>query len=296
MAGMRYADLEDSLRRHVHELAEGIGERNVGTPPALSAAEQYIRNTLEGIGYEVVAYPVSGHGFTSSNLEATLPGTRRPDEIVLVGAHYDTVPGSPGADDNASGVAALLEIARLCRGQSGERSLRFVAFTNEEPPFFNTDTQGSRVYARAARQRADDIRVMLSLEMLGYFRDEPGSQRYPPLFRWFYPDRGNFIALVSNFRSRRVMRRFAHEFRGASDFPLETAATFAFVPGAAWSDHLSFWRAGWRAFMVTDTAFFRNPHYHTPRDRSGTLDYARLAEVTHGLAGAVRALAGVADL
>lgn len=293
---MTASDLHARLQQHVYQLAGDIGERNVFTPAALRAAEQYVREAFVAQGYEVVDQPMTERGVTSANLEATLPGTGCGDQIILLGAHYDTVPGSPGADDNASAVAALLELARLQRDIRSRRTLRFVAFTNEEPPFFDTSAQGSRTYAAAARREGDDIRLMLSLEMLGYYRDQPGSQRYPPLFRWFYPDRANFIALVSNFRSQRSMRRFAHAFRDSSQMPLEHAATFAFVPGAAWSDHLSFWRSGYRAFMVTDTAFFRNPYYHTAADTPDKLDYERLAEVTRGIHGAVRILADTASL
>lgn len=279
--------LRDRLRRHVQHLAGDIGERNVLRPGALDAAGRHIERTFQEAGYEVVRQETTTEGVTSANLEATLAGTERPGEIVLAGAHYDTVPGSPGADDNASAVAALLELARLHRATAPRRTLRFTAFTNEEPPFFGTPLQGSRIYAEAARRRGEDIRLMVSLEMLGFYRDQRGSQYYPPLFRWFYPDRGDFIALVSNFRSRAPMRRFARAFRGASDFPLEHLATFAAIPGVSWSDHHSFWSCGYPAFMVTDTAFFRNPFYHTPGDRPETLDYERLARVTEGVSGAL---------
>lgn len=265
-------------------------------PSALQAAEAYIRQSFEDLGYEVAVQPTTQEGVTSCNLEITLPGTDHPEEIILAGAHYDTVPGSPGADDNASAVAALIELARLHRGSRPRRTVRLVAFTNEEPPYFHTDAQGSRIYAEAARRRGDDIRLMLSLEMLGYYRDQPGSQQYPPLFRRFYPDRGNFIALVSNFRSRAVMRRFAGAFREASAFPLEYVATLAAIPGVAWSDHLSFWACGYRAFMATDTAFFRNPYYHSPLDTPDTLDFERLSELCRGLSGAVWKLANAKKL
>lgn len=296
MNPMIQQNLRDRLRRHVRCLAGDIGERNVYNPDALTAAEHYIRDALADLGYEVARQPTTAGGVTSANLEATLPGTDLPDEIILIGAHYDTVPGSPGADDNGSAVAALLELAGLHRESASRRTIRFVAFTNEEPPFFATGAQGSGVYARAARRRGDDIRLMMSLEMLGYYRSQPGTQRYPPFMRWFYPDRGDFIALVSDFRSRRRMRRFAGAFREASGFPLEHAAMFSFVPGAAWSDHLSFWRSGYRAFMVTDTAFFRNPYYHTPQDTPDKLDYGRLADVTRGLSGALQRLADAATV
>lgn len=288
---MAEGSLDKQLRSHVNVLAGEIGERNVFTPEALRDAEEYIRARFESLGYAVTAQPAPAMGVTSSNLEAALPGTGRGGEIIVLGAHYDTVAGCPGADDNASAVAALLELARLNAGAAFRRSVRFVAFTNEEPPFFHTESQGSRVYAEAARARGDDIRLMVSLEMLGCYRDEPGSQGYPPGFGWFYPDRGDFIALVSNLRSRPQMLRFARAFRDAATFPLEHAATFSFVPGVAWSDHLSFWKCGYRALMVTDTAFFRNPHYHMPSDTPDTLDYRRMAAVTAGLSGAIQRLA-----
>jgi Zn-dependent M28 family amino/carboxypeptidase len=270
--------------RHVQTLAGDIGERNVHRPAALEAAARYIESEWTACGYAVNRQAYVARGVESANLEVVLPGQRWCSETLVVGAHYDTVQGSPGADDNASAVAALIEIARLLRGNAPARTLKLVAFVNEEPPFFFWGDMGSQVYARAARRRGEDVRLMISLEMLGYYRDEPGSQAYPPLFRYFHPDRGNFIAFVSNLRSRRAMRLAARAFRRCSDFPLETTATFGWVPGVAWSDHLSFWRAGYPAFMCTDTAFFRNPHYHTAQDTPEKLDYTRLAELIEALA------------
>jgi len=284
-------ELEARLRGHVHELAGRIGERNVFRPKALARAEDYIRCSFDALELQTDDQPTTVRGVTSSNLAVSRSGTRESGQVILLGAHYDTVIGSPGADDNASAVAALIELARLFHGVECRRTIRFVAFTNEEPPFFNTRDQGSRTYARAARARGEDIRLMVSLEMLGYYRDETGSQQYPPLFQWFYPDRGDFIALVSNFRSRPQMRRFARAFRNSSSVPLEHVAAFSLIPGVAWSDHLSFWKHGYPAVMVTDTAFFRNPYYHTFRDIPATLDYPRLAEVTRGLHGALARLA-----
>jgi Zn-dependent M28 family amino/carboxypeptidase len=284
----------DRLRGHVYQLAADIGERNVFHPDALHAAEDYIRQVWRDQGYRVTAQEYTVQGVQSANLEITRRGTSYPDEIVLLGAHYDSVLGSPGANDNGSGVAALLEISRLFIRSDPARSIRFVAFVNEEPPFFISRQQGSMVYARAARKRGDDIRVMLSLETIGYYRDEPGSQQYPPLFRFFFPDQADFIAFVSNIRSGRIMRRMAKAFRISTDFPLEHVATFSFVPGVAWSDHLSFWRRGYRAFMVTDTAFYRYPYYHTREDTADKLDYDRLCSVTKGLYEAIRSEAAAA--
>jgi len=283
-------NLTDRLRAHVYRLAAEIGERNIFIPDALHAAEDYIRQAWEAQHYEIVAQEYTVKGVRSANLEVTRKGTDQGPSILLIGAHYDSVIGAPGANDNGSGVACLLELSRMFCAVDPRRSVRFVAFVNEEPPFFFSGQQGSQHYARAARDRGDDIRLMIALETIGYYRDEPGSQSYPPLFRYFYPDRANFISLVSNFRSRRVMRRLAKAFRRSSEFPLEHVATFATVPGVAWSDHRSFWHHGYRALMVTDTAFYRYPYYHTAEDTAEKLDYERLAILTEGLFGAIRQL------
>ena len=283
--------ISQRLEHHVRQLAGVIGERNLHRPEALDAARHYIEQTWRQQGYDVRTqeYPIDH--IPCANLEVTHPGTTAPRQILLVGAHYDTLLGSPGANDNGSGVAALLELSRRFSERETGCSLRFVAFTNEEPPFFFTRRQGSRVYAQAARARGDDIRLMVALETMGYFSDRPGSQRYPPLLRHFYPDRGDFIALVSDFRSRREMLRLARAFRQVSDFPLEHLATSRLLPGVAWSDHLSFWREGYRALMVTDTAFYRYPYYHTAEDTAEKLDYGRLGRVTEGLCEALGLLA-----
>ncbi len=284
------------LRSHVEMLAVDIGERNVFRPEALHAAADYIDQQFHGQGYDVVRQVYRAKGVESANLEATRGGDERSNEILLIGAHYDSVSGSPGADDNASGVAVLLEMSRRFRDIHTERTVRFVAFVNEEPPFFYWRQMGSMVYARAARTRGDDIRLMMSLEMLGCYSDEPGSQRYPPLFRYFYPNRGNFIALVSNLRSRRMLRRTVSLFKRHSDVPVQSLATLSIVPGVSWSDHLSFWRWGYPALMVTDTAFYRYPHYHTAGDTPDKIDYETMALVTDGLTRAITALATASDL
>jgi len=288
---MAEASTAQRLQAHVRELAEVIGERNLHRPEALAAAQAYITRTWQAQGHTVSELPYQVGGVDGVNLQVELPGREQPTQLILVGAHYDSVLGSPGANDNGSGVAALLELSRLLRDRPLARSIRLVAFTHEEPPHFFTERQGSLVYARAARARGDDIRLMIALETMGCFDDTPGSQHYPPLLRHFYPDRGNFIALVSNLRSRRVMRRLARAFRQVSDFPMEHLATFAAVPGVAWSDHLSFWRQGFKALMVTDTAFYRYAHYHSASDTPDKLDYRRLAQVTEGLAEAIALLA-----
>jgi len=207
---------------------------------------------------------------------------------IVVGAHYDTVPGSPGADDNASGVAAMIELARM------GVPARFVAFANEEMPYYHTNEMGSQAWAQAARARGDELRGMFSLEMLGCYSDAPGSQRYPPVIGWFYPDRANFIAFVGDWGARRLVKRAHALFRRHSSFPSESLAAPAFVPGVTRSDHWSFRRHGYPALMVTDTAYNRYPHYHRATDTPEKLDYRRMAEVTLGLAGMLEDLANEA--
>ena len=281
------------LRRHVCYLADRIGERNVFRPAQLQATAEYLAEIWHQQGYQTTHQHYRVAGVDSSNLEITLPGTTHPEQLLLVGAHYESVQGSPGANDNGSGIAALLALSGALAACRPRRSLRFVAFTNEEPPFFHTRHQGSFVYAKAARRRGDDIRLMIALETVGSYSDRPGSQHYPPLFRLCYPDRANFIAFVSNFRSRRAMRELVHAFRAATDFPCEHVAISAMVPGVAWSDHLSFWRHRYRAVMVTDTAFYRYPYYHSHEDKPDKLDYTRFAAMTNGLLGALATLADI---
>jgi hypothetical protein len=282
----------DLLVAHVETLAGEIGERNVFLPEALQAAADYIEAEWRRQGYEVERQWYETHGLECANLEVTRRGTAAPDEILLIGAHYDSVHGSPGANDNGTGVAALLELSRMFIEAEPEISVRFVAFVNEEPPFFYWNNMGSMVYAEAAKQRGDRIRGMVSLETVGYYSDEPGSQRYPPLFRLFFPDRGNFIGFVSNFRSRSWLKETVEAFKTHSDIPEQHVAMFESVPGIGWSDHLSFWRQGWPALMITDTAPYRYPHYHTAEDTPDKVDYETLTRLTDGLFGTFVTLAG----
>jgi len=282
---------ESTLRTHVQTLAGDIGERNVMNQRALHAAADYLRRQWKSQGYEVIAHEYTIERERWANLEVSRRGRKTPNEIVVIGAHYDSVFGSPGANDNGSGVAALLELARLFAARDTERTVRFVAFVNEEPPLFRTGDMGSRQYARAARAKNEDIRAMLSLETIGHYNDAPGSQHYPPLFSPFFPDRGNFIGMVSNIGSRALLRQAVSAFRAASDFPLEYVSTFGWVPGVDWSDHGSFWSEGYPAIMVTDTALYRYPYYHSAQDTPDKVDYARLARVTVALAAVVEALA-----
>jgi len=270
-------------------LAGEIGQRNLFHPPSLEAAADYVEGELAAPGLAVArqSYPVAG--VTCHNLEAELRGAERPEQIVLVGAHYDTVVGSPGADDNASGVAGLLELARALAQVPRRRSLRFVAFVNEEPPHHHAGTMGSQAYARRCRRRGEAVVAMICLESIGFYADGRGSQRYPWPLQLLYPGTGDFIAFVSNLASRKLLRRAARRFRRHASIPLVAAALPAWVTGVGWSDHWSFW--GYRALMVTDTALYRNPAYHTPADTARRLDYERTARTVAGLEQVVGALA-----
>ena len=277
-------ELRDRLRADV--LALG-GERNTLTAGTLDKSASFVAHAFEDAGYQAKRLSYDDDGVKVDNLEATLAGGK---EIVIVGAHYDSAPGAEGADDNGSGVVSMLALARAFAGKQPKRTLRFVAFVNEEPPHFWTSKMGSLVYAKECKARGDDIVAMLSLETLGYFRDEPGTQKYPPVVSWLYPDRGNFIGFVGNIGSRPLVRKAIGTFRENAAFPSEGAALPYFVTGVGWSDHWSFYEQGWQAIMVTDTAPFRNPNYHTPKDTPDTLDYDRLARVTSGLEAVVHAL------
>jgi hypothetical protein len=273
------------LRRDVGLLATDIGERHMEKMGALDRAWQVLNGELGDAGYAPKSLRYVWNDRTVANIEATRDGTS--SEIVVVGAHYDTSAGTPGADDNASGVAALLALARAFEKRPQRRTLRFVAFVNEEPPHFWNESMGSLRYAKACKERGDNIVAMLSLESLGYYRDELGSQKYPPIVSWFYPDRGNFVAFVGDLGSRGLVRDAIATFRAATRFPSEGAALPAFMPGIGWSDHWSFWQAGYPAIMVTDTAPFRNPNYHKATETPETLDFERLARVTAGLIAVV---------
>ena len=283
--------LRAELRRHVTALAHEIGVRSDQRYGNVQRAAAYIERTLTALGYSIVSQEFTADNRAYRNLEATLRGTNRPQEVVVLGAHYDTAREAPGADDNASGVAGVLALARVFAQQRQTRSIRFVFFPNEEPPSFPTADMGSRHYATDARARSDQITAMLSIESIGYFDTEKGSQRYPFPLNLAYPNTGDFIGFVSNLRSRSLLHRAIGAFRAHATLPTQGAAAPSWVPGVWWSDHWSFWREGYEAIMITDTAPYRYPFYHTPEDTPDKLDYDRMARVVHGLPDVVRAIA-----
>jgi len=276
------ADLKDRLYQHVHVLSEEIGERHHEIPASLAKTVAYITQELKDAGLDPEIQLFGDRPY--HNVIAEIAGGDRKSEIIIFGAHYDTVWLSPGADDNASGVAAILEIARNLSNSHPARTIRLIAFANEEYPFSESEIMGSRVYVRTVFDKHENIIAMFSLEMLGYYSNQSGSQKYPLPLKWFYPDTATFIAFVANISSRPLLVRAIRHFRRNSDFPIEgLAAPELFIPDIRRSDHASFWDMGYSAVMVTDTAFFRNVNYHSVGDVAHTLDYERMAAVVNGL-------------
>lgn len=284
-------DLSKQLQEHVNQLAGEIGERHYGEPKAYNDAANYIAVNFQTTG--LVPYEEAlGDKLQFKNIIAEHYGTSLPDEVIVVGAHYDTVWMSPGADDNASGVAVLIEMARRLKTMQLARTIRFVAFANEEQPYFFTENMGSLFHAKRSSERGDSITAMLSLEMLGYFSNESGSQSYPSPLSWFYPDKANFIAFVSNLKTHKLLKKSIAIFRESQSFPSEgLTVPVALIRDVRRSDQAAFWRYNYPAFMVTDTAAHRNYAYHNARDVPESLDYDAMARITTGLISVLVSLA-----
>ncbi len=288
------AALADELKSDVEKLADRIGERNVWHYSNYMDSADFIESTLTKAGCDVVRQGYEVMEKTCFNVAGEIPGGKNPDEIVLIGAHYDSLRGTCGANDNGSGVAAALALARRLADKASDRTLRFVFFANEEPPFFRTEDMGSWVYARGCRARGDNILAMLSLETMGCYSDEPKSQNYPFPFSLFYPSTGDFIGFASNMGpSKQLLHEVITSFRQNCRFPSVAAAIPGGVPGVGWSDHWAFWQEGYRAIMITDTAPFRYEHYHTAGDTPDKIDYERLARVVSGLEAVILELASI---
>lgn len=287
------------LRHTVEILSEALGARSLtAAPERLEAAAQFIETAFHQAGYQIQTqeYTVSSDrlkeaGQKSRNIIATLKGSEHPDEIIVVGAHYDSVFDCPAANDNASGVASLLELARAMAHQKVARTIRFIAFTNEEPPFFRSPDMGSIRYADYCAERKEKIVAMLALETLGYYTDEANSQQYPGFLGWFYPSKGNFLAFVGNLDSSNLVHSCVGAFRNSTKFPSQGFAAPDFVPGIDFSDQLGFWQHGYPGVMVTDTAFLRNRFYHTQNDTADKVDCDKLARIHNGLLDVVSKLA-----
>jgi Zn-dependent M28 family amino/carboxypeptidase len=290
------------LRSDVEMLAEVIGERNTSRPGGLEAAAKFIEDRLAKLQYEVKRqeYRVGSH--VVRNIEVEIPGDNRADEILILGAHYDSI-DCPAANDNASGVAGVLEAARAWSPVDGagtrfNRTVRLVFFVNEEPPFYKGELMGSVRYARRCRAKGEKVRL-INLETIGCYYGDQGSQRYPQMNNGILrmglkmmPKRGNFVVFTGDLKSWRLALGVCRQFKRKTGFPAVWFAAPKSVEGPGMSDNWSFWQEGYRAIMVTDTAFLRYPYYHTPLDLPDKMNFACMTRVVGGVIGAVEALAG----
>jgi hypothetical protein len=249
----------------------------------LRHCEEWIRQRWESQVYVVKKHTFLFEGKDYSNLEIEIKGRIAPSEIIIVSAQYDTLPDSPGANNNGSGVAILFQLSRLLRNHIPDRTLRLLNFVNEEDPFFGTEMMGSYQYAKKCREQHENIRVMLSLDALGIYTDRPGSQKYPFPFSMFYPSRGNFLAFIGDFSSRKYMVETTRGFKKGSSFPIEAGVVPKWVEGAAWSDHLSFWKFGYPGIMVTDTGGFRSSFHTTKEDTMEKLNFEAMSRIVLGM-------------
>ncbi|HEY7535527.1 MAG TPA: M28 family peptidase [Thermodesulfobacteriota bacterium] len=284
-------EIQNRLKGYVEMLAEEIGERNLWRYENLEAAAGYIEKTFRELNYRITVQDFKVEGKIAKNIEVEISGKSVPNEIIIVGAHYDSALGSPGANDNATGVSAILEFARILKGHNLSRTVRLVAFANEESPFFQTDKMGSLVYVERAYKLAENIVAMFSIETIGYYSQTKGSQRYPFPFSFFYPDTGDFIGFVGNTHSRNLVHQSIASFRKHAGFPSQGTAAPGWLKGVGWSDQWSFWLKSYPGVMITDTALFRYPYYHMKEDTPDKIDYARMTRVVYGLSKVIVELA-----
>jgi len=271
-----------ALERHVRALAVTFYPRSVDNLPNLERAADYVLQQLRATGAATTEQMVEADGNQFRNLIARFGPSEGP--LIVIGAHYDSCGDTPGADDNASGVAGLLELARLLALQPPKHSVELVAYTLEEPPYFRTDSMGSHWHARELKRTNREVRLMLSLEMIGFYRDGKKTQAYPvSALKLLYPDEGNFIGIVAPLGDFTATRRVKGLFQGASDLPVVSINAPRSLQGVDFSDHASYWHFDMPAMMITDTSFFRNPNYHETSDTPETLDYTRMAKVVRAV-------------
>jgi len=288
--------IADQIKKDVVFLADSIGQRNMHTAGTMDASVDFIQERFSSLGFspEIQTYTLRRgvySGRSASNIIAEITGSGQNHEIIVIGAHYDSVPHSPGANDNASGVAVLLSLAELMANSESSRTIRYVAFANEEPPFFQTSDMGSYAYAQRSRDMNEEIIAMIALDGLGYFDDDPKSQSYPlPGLGYAYPDRAEFIGMVTRLRDLSLLNEISAGFNEKGLIPSESAALPGFLPGVNWSDHWSFWKHGYPAILITDTLLFRDPFYHTPNDTPERLNYENMARISTALAHAIQKL------
>jgi hypothetical protein len=288
--------LEKQMKAELSEIEKGmesdieylqkLGPRNSENDTSykqLRQCEEWIRQKWESQGYTVKKQTFSNKGKEYSNLEIEIKGRIAPAEIIIVSAQYDTLPGSPGANNNGSGIAILFQLSQLLKKHTPDRTLRLLNFVNEEDPFFGTEMMGSFQYAKRSRQLREDIKVMLSMDALGIYKEEPDSQKLPFPFSMFYPNRGNFLAFIGNLRSRKYVIEATRGFKKGSSFQIQAGVAPEWAKGAAWSDHSSFWKFGYPGIMVTDTGGFRSTYHTTKGDTMEKLNFEAMSRIVIGM-------------
>jgi len=277
------------LASHVHQLSKVL--------PARLCFEKSLTPTLLWIESQLKPFENNGRKSYRQSYQADEqtfhniilefgPKATIDDELIIVGAHYDTTHGYPGADDNGSGVAGLIELARLLseKPQLISQPIQLVFYTLEEPPYFRTEKMGSYIHASSLKKKKQKVKIMIALDMIGYFSDDKDSQHFPvPLLDKIYPNQGNFIAIVGNLSNMGAVRTIKHSFKTATDLPVYSFNSPRFVPGIDFSDHLNFWDLDYPAVLITDTSFNRNLAYHTEHDTADKLDYEKMAKVVQAL-------------
>jgi hypothetical protein len=282
---MKLIEIKKAMESDI-EYLQKLGPRNSENDKSykqLRQCEEWIKQRWESQGYVVRKDSFSIKGKEYSNLEIEIKGRTLPSETIIISAQYDTLPDSPGANNNGSGIAILFQLSQLLRKHGPDRTLRLLNFVNEEDPFFGTEMMGSYQYAKRCCQQGEDIKVMLSLDALGIYRDEPGSQELPFPFSLFYPDRGNFLAFIGNLRSREYMIEVTRGFKKGSSFQIQAGVAPEWAKGAAWSDHSSFWKFGYPGIMVTDTGGFRSPSHTTKEDTMEKLNFEAMSRIVIGM-------------
>ena len=290
-------ELTHNLYRHVEVLSREIGSRSLQEYGKMKQAQTYIETFLReaGIFYEIQDYKVNGKSY--GNVVVTLPGKKNPPQTIVVGAHYDTIPNTPGADDNASAVSLLLEMCRSLRDYAPDNTIKLVFFTLEEPPVFDTRNMGSYVFAKDAKKRNEDIKLMICLEMIGYYNNREKGQEFPlPLMNLFYPTTPDFVLVIGDIASKSLTVLTGDKIRQASGLQVKTLTVPRFFPGIKLSDHSSFWKNGYRAIMITDTGFYRNPNYHNSKDTIDTLDFDKITALYEGMVKTVKDLSRKEDI
>ncbi len=273
----------ENLYKHVKFLTSLDPPRNALNLKSLNKACDYIFKEMEKYSSNVYFQEFEVEGNIYKNVICEFG---KGNDLIVVGAHYDVCCEQPGADDNGSGVAGILELARMLNEYKKElkKRIQLVAYTLEEPPFFGTDKMGSYIHAEKLFEKKENLKFMISLEMIGYFSNEKGSQKFPvPVMKLLYPDTGNFIGIVGSPSDWFITRNIKIKMAEVSKIDIYSINFPNIIPGIDFSDHRNYWKFGYRGVMITDTAFYRNPNYHQTTDTIDTLDFEKMSEVVDGV-------------